>query len=121
MSLTGFIRRPDRAALGSDEEVKRQISTHFPGVNFTFQAEEPPAMRDMRQRLNLSDDSPWSVPYPRHFGDIRSPSGWVIEFEFVAGPSVPWISSTAYGKTAGLDETFERMEKATGWETYYPS
>jgi hypothetical protein len=125
MSLTGFIRRPDRAPLGSDDEVKLQLSTHFPGVKFRYEAEEPSAYGELRKHLSLFQRFwrhffLWDVPYPRHSGDIQSPSGWAIEFRFVAGPSVPWIAATAYGRTAGLDATFERLEQATGWETYYP-
>jgi hypothetical protein len=125
MSLTGFIQRPDGAPLGSEEEVMRQLSTFFPGVSFTFEAERPPFVVEAERHYSLVLRL-WlyffgrEVPYPRHHGIVQRPVGWAIEFKFVARPTVPWVQATAYGMTAGLDETFERLRQATGWVTHYP-
>jgi len=125
MSLTGFIRRPDGAPLGSEEEVMRQLSMHFPGVKFTYEAEEPPGSRRAKELYSpllklWMHFFGWSVPYPRHYGVVENPTVWVVEFHFVAKPVVPWVQTTSYGMPTGVDETFERLRQATGWVTYYP-
>jgi hypothetical protein len=125
MALTGFIRRLDGTPLGTDEEVMRQLSAFFPGVSFAYEAERSPGVLEAHKRL-----SPllrlWlyfftqEVPYPRHYGHVKSPSGWAIEFYFVARPTVLWVQTTAYGKTQPLDEIFKRLQQATDWVTSYP-
>jgi hypothetical protein len=123
MALTGFIRRPDRTPLGTEEEVMRQLSTFFPGVSFTYEAERPAEMEAVKLSLFLRlwlYFFGWEVSYPRYCGLVESPAGWVIQFYFVSGPTVPWVQATSYGRTGGLDAIFERLRKATGWVTYYP-
>ena len=125
MSLTGFIQRPDGAPLGSEEEVIRQLSAHFPGVEFTYEAEAPAGSIEARKNRSLFmrlwlHFLGWEVPYPRHYGVLQNPAGWAIQFYFVAQSAVPWVQATSYGMTAGLDEIFERLRQATGWETHYP-
>jgi hypothetical protein len=125
MSLTGFIQRPDGAPLGSEEEVMRQLASHFPGVQFTYYAELSPAQKEVRKQFSLFLKLylyffGWEVPYPKHIGDVQNSAGWAVQFEFVAQPTVPWVAATSYGMTAGLDEYFERLQQTTGWETHYP-
>ena len=125
MSLTGFIQRPDGAPLGSEEDVMRQLSIFFPGMKFTYEAEEPPGSREAGRRYSLflklwMQSFGWGVPYPRHYGVVENPMVWVIEFHFVAKPVVPWVQTTSYGMPTGVDEIFERLRQATGWVTYYP-
>src|SRR5262245_57671953 len=101
----------------------RQLHTFFPGVSFTYEAERPIEMEAVKLSLLLRlwlYFFGWEVPYPRYCGLVESPTGWAIQFYFVSGPTVQWVRATSYGRTAGLDATFERLRKATGWVTYYP-
>ena len=103
----------------------RHLSTFFPGVKFTYEAEEPPGSREARKRYSLflklwMQFSGRGVPYPRHHGVVENRMGWVIEFHFVAKPVVAWVQTTSCGMPTGVDEIFERLRQATGWVTYYP-
>ena len=53
MSLRGIIRRPDRGPLGSEEEVMVRLSEAFPGVQFKYEAEEPPGMAMARGQMSI--------------------------------------------------------------------
>ena len=125
MSLRGIIRRPDRGPLGSEEEVMVRLSVAFPGVQFQYEAEEPPGIAWSRKQM-----STWlrvwlfvfgeDVPFPRRYGYFQRAGGGTVEFYFVAEQPVRWIEATAYGMTAGLDDNFDRLYAATGWKVEYP-
>jgi hypothetical protein len=127
MSLRGTIRRPDKAPLGTEAEVMRHLSDAFPGVSFEFEAEEPPGTARAREQMSFFLRL-WlaifgvDVPRPRHTGYFeRAPRGGIVEFRFVAAPSVPWVIATSYGMTAGLDDNFAKLQAATGWVVEYPN
>jgi hypothetical protein len=123
MSLTGTIRRRDRGPLGTVEEVKRRLSGAFPGVRFTYEAQEPPGLAAVRLPLALRLwHSVFGVKarYPRHHGIFERDNSAVVEFSFEAREPVRWIRATSYGMTAGLDRNFDELSSATGWVTVYP-
>jgi hypothetical protein len=125
MSLRGVIQRPDKAPLGSSSEVKRQLSKAFPGVNFTYQAEEPPGVARVRKNMSLFLRLWLSVfgvdrRYPHHHGHFMQEQGGAVEFYFEADEPVRWISTTMYGRTMGLAGNFDHLFAATGWIVKYP-
>ena len=103
----------------------RRLSDAFPGVRFEYQAEEDSGSASVRQQMSLWLRLWLSVfgtetRYPRRYGYFETGSGGAIEFYFEAEQPVRWITSTSYGMTAGLDEYFNRLSAATGWEIVYP-
>jgi len=126
MSLRGTVRRPDKGPLGSVEEVKRHLSKAFPGVRFTYQANEPPGSAAARKKMSLFLRlwlSVFSVEtrYPHYHGYFeRLGQGGAVEFYLLTEEPVRWIRATSYGMTAGLGDHFDRLSAATGWVVKYP-
>jgi hypothetical protein len=125
MSLTGIIRRRDRRPLGSVEDVKRGLAGPFPGVEFTYVAEEPAASAMLARQLTLFQRVLLSIlsrktRYPHIIGDFQRPGGAALQFYFEVAEPVRWIRATSYGMTAGLDENFDRLAAETGWFVKYP-
>jgi hypothetical protein len=102
-----------------------RLSEAFPGVQFQYEAEEPPGIAVARGQMSI-----WlrvwlfvfgqDVPYPRRYGYFQRAGGGTVEFYFVAEQPVRWIEATSYGMTAGLDKNFDRLAAATGWKIVYP-
>jgi hypothetical protein len=124
MSLRGTIRSPDGHPLGSVDEVRRRLADAYPGVGFTWQKQEPPAAKAVRDHMSFSLPL-WlavfgeRVRYPHWAGTYDSSSG-VVEFYFEAVEPVTWVRATSYGMTAGLNDSFGRLSAATGWVVKYP-
>jgi hypothetical protein len=104
----------------------RHLSDAFPSVHFQFEAEEPPGVAHARGQMPFLLRL-WlaifgvDVPYPRYTGLFeRVPQGGIVEFLFIAAPSVPWVITTSYGMTAGLDDNFAKLRAVTGWVVHYP-
>jgi hypothetical protein len=123
MSLRGTIRRPDKGPLGTVDEVKHHLSEAFPGVQFSYVAEEPCGLAEVRKnmslllrlwRLVLSE----RTRYPHHYGLFEGTGA--VEFYFEPEEPVRWIRSTSYGRTTGLHDNFDRLHMTTGWVVVYP-
>jgi hypothetical protein len=89
MGLRGIIMRSDRRPLGSVEEVKHHISDVFPGVSFTYEAEEPHGAAMARKNTSLFMRFWLSLfgvdgQYPNHCGYFERTTGGAVEFYFVA-------------------------------------
>jgi hypothetical protein len=125
MSLTGTIRRPNRDPLGTVEEVEHHLSDAFPGVQFSYHAQEPPGLAALGLRLPLMLRL-WLLAfvvktrYPCYYGLFKRDNGGTVEFHFEAQEPVRWVKATLYGMTGGLDANFDRLFAATGWITVYP-
>ncbi|MGC2779439.1 MAG: hypothetical protein WA418_27760 [Bradyrhizobium sp.] len=125
MSLRGTIERPDKAALGSVADVKQQLAAAFPGVEFTYNAEQTVQAKAACQNMPL----PLRIwlflfgvdgRYPNHTGEFTSDRGGIVQFYFEAGEPVRRISATSYGRTSGLDDNFQELARRTGWIVRYP-
>ena len=125
MSLRGTIRRPDNRPLGTEQDVMRRLSDAFPGVRFEYQAEPPPGLTSARKYMPIFLRLWLAVfgvktRYPNHHGYFDPGTGGAVEFYFLAKQPVHWITATAYGMTAGLNDNFDQLSAVTGWKIVYP-
>jgi hypothetical protein len=101
------------------------LSNAFPGVRFELQAAEPPGSARVREQMSLFLRL-WlaifgvKVPYPSYEGHFEHGRGGIVEFCFVAAPSIPRVIATSYGRTSHLYDNFTRLNAATGWVVQYP-